>query len=427
MKKFLLVFAMLLVIAGCEKEDSVTMLDEQNHAPEVFDLLMPSEGAQLDVYDISFQWQRPSTAENSKLTYDLYVYREGSTPVRVAEKLADPSYVLDGRSLFNHTYNWYVVAKDEQHRETMSPVRAFTTRDLQPLQIHNGTSGDMFSERYAYTGVYFNNSFFIMNGYGDHILGDVWSSKNYGQNWSLETDMTNTGFERYAHTHAIFNNKLYIMGGYRDGQPLSDMYSTMNGRDWIKEVPSARFTPRYEHTTLVFKDKMWVIGGYNNDMLMDDVMSWTGDTKDPWMMEASGLQTPFDGIRGHSAVVYDDKMWIIGGSDRNGYLNKVWTSRDGKNWMPVMEMPMRIAYHKSVVFDNKIWVIGGLSESGPSNEVYYYDMHTNNWVRYEMPMDFRAMYNHAVITVNEGTSNDGIYILGSYDGNNYIRDMWKLY
>jgi N-acetylneuraminic acid mutarotase len=102
-------------------------------------------------------------------------------------------------------------------------------------------------------------------------------------------------------------------------------------------------------------------------------------------------------------------------------------SEDGINWMPGKDLPMMSAYHKSVVFDDKMWIIGGMTESGPSNQVYYYDKNTSMWMPYEMPMDFRPMYNHSVIVVDKGMREDGIYILGSYDGTNYIRGMWKMY
>jgi hypothetical protein len=297
---------------------------QQNHAPEAFDLVIPVEGEELDVYDIAFEWTRSESSENEKITYDLYLVREGSSPAKIAENLIEPSYVMSERAVFNNTFKWYVVAKDEKQRETMSPERTFTTRPMQTTQMHDETSQNLFPERYAYTGMYFNDRFMIMNGYANEVMGDVWQSTDYGQHWSMQSNMTGTDFERYGHSSVIFNDKLYIMGGYRDGQPVADMYSTMNGMDWMREMPSGMFMPRYEHTSLVFKNKMWIIGGYNGQMYMDDVMSWTGNMQDPWMMEAEGIQTPFDGMRGHSAVVYDNKMWIMGGMNRNGdYMRKV--------------------------------------------------------------------------------------------------------
>ncbi|NUM36764.1 MAG: hypothetical protein HUU50_19650 [Candidatus Brocadiae bacterium] len=64
----------------------------------------------------------------------------------------------------------------------------------------------------------------------------------------------------------------------------------------------------------------------------------------------------------HTSVVFDDKIWIIGGDDTNGsYLNDVWSSSDGINWTQVTahaSWPAR-QQHTSVLFDDKIWIIGG--------------------------------------------------------------------
>lgn len=432
MKKFLLIFAGLLFIVGCQKENNVA-LDElqQNRAPENVDLISPVEGAELDVHEITFQWQKASDPENDKVTYDLYVYRNESSPTRIAENLTETSYTLEDRSVFNDSFKWYVVANDGVQREAVvkSQERNFTTRSVQVEQLHSEASSDLFPERASYTGVYFNNSLLVMNGLSDVALGDVWSSADFGKQWSLRSDLSGTGFERYAHSSVILNDRLYVLGGYSDGQLVESIYSSLNGIDWREESFSGSFAPRYEHTSVVLNNKILVIGGHNDQAHLDDVLSWTGNLHDPWVQEASGVQTPFNGLRGHSSVVFDNKVWVIGGLDRNGdRLNEVWVSADGKNWESVQELPILSSHHKSVVFDDKVWVIGGLTASGPSNEVYYYDRMTKKWHSYDMPVEFRGLHNHAVIAVDEGRLDDGIYILGSFDGNNnFIKDVWKLH
>ena len=430
MKKIVLTSVALLLLIGCSKEENIVSPEElqQNLAPLAFNLISPVEGAELDVYDITFEWEPAQDPENDNVTYDLYLYREQSSPVRIAQNLVETSYTLEDRSIFNTAFDWYVVAKDGITRSTdvKTTERSFTTRNVEATQVTDGGAISSFSSRYAYTGVYFNDRFFVMNGFGDGASrGDIWSSTDYGQEWSRQNDLTSTGFERHAHTSVIFNDRLYILGGYNNNRPIGDIYTSTNGIDWSQETES--FSPRYEHTSVVFNDKIMVIGGYNDNLFLDDVMTWTGNERDPWETIASGVHTPFDGIRGHSSVVFDDQIWVIGGANRNGYLSEVWVSFDGRNWSQKRDIPMMSAYHKTVVFDNKIWIIGGLTDSGPSNQVYYYDKDTSVWASYEMPEEFRALYDHAVIVVNDRTPEDGIYILGSFDGRTYSNDVWKLY
>ena len=42
----------------------------------------------------------------------------------------------------------------------------------------------------------------------------------------------------------------------------------------------------------------------------------------------------FSGRRGHQAVSYGGSLWVIGGRGSN-YLNDVWRSADGENWVSV--------------------------------------------------------------------------------------------
>ena len=116
---------------------------------------------------------------------------------------------------------------------------------------------------------------------------------------------------------------------------------------------------------------MWVIGGsvgatYHNDVWHStDGATWTQATANAAWSARSG----------HSSVVYDNKMWVMGGYD-GGSNNDVWYSSDGVNWTEATDpvngaaWPVR-TYHGSVVYENKIWVMGGAVRS---NDVW----HTSN-------------------------------------------------
>ena len=77
----------------------------------------------------------------------------------------------------------------------------------------------------------------------------------------------------------------------------------------------------------------------------------------------------------HSSVVYDNKIWVIGGYDPTGFKRDVWYSTDGVSWIQATDSAgwSPRMKHSSVVFDNKIWVIGGESNVRPynRNDVWY--------------------------------------------------------
>ena len=424
MKKIIAASLGILMLMACSRDPD----DLKNEAPEEFVLLSPAEGVETDVYDISFEWEETTDPDGDTVTYDLYLYNSGDSPTKIASDITTNTYILQGRYTFDASSTWYVVAKDGKKGETASPQRTFTTRSIQMERLLEDNAPVSFSpKRFSYTGVHFNDSFYIINGFGEQVLGDVWSSDDYGRQWDLETNLDNTGFERYAHSSVVFDDKIWVIGGY-DTNPIGNIYSSTDGIDWSEEEFAGTFKRRYNHTSVLFKNKIWVIGGYDDTVFMDDVMSWTGRALEAWQLEADSARTPFDGIRGHSSVAFNDKIWVIGGEDRNeGFRNEVWSSTNGSDWIQDRNLPGVTAYHKSVVFDNKIWVIGGLTDSGPSNGIYYYDTDTG-WNAYTIPVeDFAVRYNHAVIAVDRGTPDDGIYIVGSFNGSNYGNDVWKLY
>ena len=76
---------------------------------------------------------------------------------------------------------------------------------------------------------------------------------------------------------------------------------------------------------------------------------------------------------GHSSLVYDNKIWVIAGSNfGEGTLGDVWSSEDGVVWTEENSNAFPIRFnHSSVVFDNKMWVFGGLGDTGFEDDIWY--------------------------------------------------------
>lgn len=133
--------------------------------------------------------------------------------------------------------------------------------------------------------------------------------------------------------------------------------------DWRKSV--SVWGGRYSQASVIFRDKIWVIGGGDReDLPANDVWSsvdgtnWTKvSTNNPWPARSS-----------HQAVVFDDKIWIMGGiSAAEEQLNDVWSSADGVAWVKVTDAatwPARADF-SAIAFDNKIFVMGGWSATSP--------------------------------------------------------------
>src|SRR5262245_57130610 len=103
------------------------------------------------------------------------------------------------------------------------------------------------------------------------------------------------------------------------------------GVDW-EQSPAGLFSARYEHSSVIFNDKLWVIGGYDDNYLSRK-MIWNSADGVTW----NSVPVPFVMRSEHTSVVFKNKIWVIGGDSR--YYGEphygVWSSEDGQNWTPV--------------------------------------------------------------------------------------------
>jgi len=169
----------------------------------------------------------------------------------------------------------------------------------------------------------------------------------------------------------VFDNKMWVMGGY-DGSYYNDVWSSSDGTSW--NSATAGWSKRCSFGVVVFDNKMWVMGGYDGSDHLNDV--WYSSDGASWIKVLDN--DPSDTDRwspraNFGVVVFDNKMWVMGGYDGSNYLNDVWYSCDGKNWSQVTTPPPFSARsnHTSLVFDNKMWVMGGYDGSNYLDEVWY--------------------------------------------------------
>jgi len=164
------------------------------------------------------------------------------------------------------------------------------------------------------------------------------------------------------------------MGGY-DGSYKNDVWYSSDGETWTQATSSAPWSARSYNTSVVYNNKIWVIGGFRfydvNFILFKDV--WYSSDGINWTQATSSA--PWSARAYHTSVVYDNKIWVMGGEVSSGNRwNDVWYSSNGINWTratPVASWSGR-AYHTSVVYDNNIWVMGGYVGSNRWNDVWFW-------------------------------------------------------
>ena len=151
---------------------------------------------------------------------------------------------------------------------------------------------------------------------------------------------------------------------------------------WECVTEKAAFAGRDGAGALVFQDRMWLLGGWNpkDKVYFPHICNsevWSSENGADWILETH--QAPWEGRHTAGYVVFDGAMWIVGGDGNQGhYQSDVWRSTDGVVWELIHDQVSwgpRVL-HYTVVFEDKIWVMGGqtIPQFAPESEVFYGDV-----------------------------------------------------
>jgi hypothetical protein len=238
---------------------------------------------------------------------------------------------------------------------------------------------------------------------------------------------------RTDHSAVVFKNKIWILGGIGDESIVrNDVWCSTDGNMWELMAGSANpnthvldslgipylpgFVPRRGHTSLVFDNKIWVIGGTSYSGVINDV--WYSVDGINWVMATSSAD--FTPRWLHSSVVFDNKMWVISGigNEARDIRNDIWYSTDGVQWTcATSSTPFPATFaHSSIVFNNKIWVVGGENiGSGIWNSSDGVD-----WSQVSNQSAFPPRILSSLIDFD----NELWLIAGNWNGNQY-NDIWR--
>jgi Phage stabilisation protein len=125
-----------------------------------------------------------------------------------------------------------------------------------------------------------------------------------------------------------FNNQIMVIGGSTTGTvDMADVWATSNGTTWTQLCAATPWGKRQLGQAVVFNGRLYFMGGaagglfYNDVWVTDDGVTWTQVTASAGWSARSG----------HSAVVFNNGIWVMGGG--NAAPADVWFTTDGANWI----------------------------------------------------------------------------------------------
>ncbi|MBS0263848.1 MAG: hypothetical protein JSS02_18060, partial [Planctomycetes bacterium] len=223
--------------------------------------------------------------------------------------------------------------------------------------------------------------------------------------------------------------------------------------EWQNVTRQAAFAARDGAGALTFQGRMWLIGGWNpgdkrafpricNNEVWSSVdgKDWTLVKPNTFLDQTFDAQRDWEGRHTAGYVVYNDRLWIVGGDvNQKHYQNDVWSSPNGRDWTwvnrdrPVPWGPR--ALHYTVVHQGKIWVIGGqtMPAFSPSDEVFYRDVWTStdgrDWQKVEVQ---EPAWPQRGMIGGSAVFQDRIWLLGggTYDtpqipSRQFFNDVWS--
>jgi hypothetical protein len=369
--------------------------------------------------------------------YDILLSWEGTAPRYEIEVTSDQGFVstvtVEGtqvslQALVPATYTWRV-------RDALASCAGdWAAGDV----LHLGAGRDwaevvpatpLFSPREGHGAVVAadGNTLWVFAGETSGDANDVWSTPD-GVSWTLLTPAAEFSKRRWFAT-AFFLNRVWLLGGNVGASSLNfgDVWSSADGVAWTLETEGA-FAARHSPAAVVFDDRLWVIGGEGPANCTSRADVWSSSDGVMWIQETA--DGGFPGRDWHASVVFDGRLWIIGGINRDvactsEYLDDVWASADGRLWELVADGPFAArAGHTAVVFDGKIWVIGGTHAwPAASQSDVWYSADGVNWCEATGTTEFSSRYGHASVAFQ-----DGLWVIGGFDQTSvhagFQDDLW---
>lgn len=245
--------------------------------------------------------------------------------------------------------------------------------------------------------------------------------KNETTTWTEVTPSADFSGRR-NHASVVFDNKLWVIGGSdwsTNDDDQDEVWYSSDGITWTQATDSADFGQIIGHTSVVFDNKLWVIGGYadsdrtNAVWYSSDGITWTQATPN----------AGFSPRNSHASVVFDNKLWVIGGSETGNTLkNDVWYSPDGVTWtQATAHAAFGARYgHTVVAFDNELWVIAGEENNSLKKSDVWHSTDGAIWTRARSDADFGQRMNHTSVVYDSK-----MWVLMGWDGDQYQNDAWS--
>ncbi|MCA9731867.1 MAG: T9SS type A sorting domain-containing protein [Deferribacteres bacterium] len=211
---------------------------------------------------------------------------------------------------------------------------------------------------------------------------------------------------RYNASTVLWNDKVYLLGG----RTINDVLKNVEVYDLVQNTWTDAHDlriPREGHSACFFNDRIYAIGGQDKDAQLVESIEWYDNTKDNW--EDAVFELPY-ARSAHFSAVYANDYFMFGGYywGLTKYIYKAQLGYNGYEWQQIGELSEPRAYGATAQIDSLIFIIGGETHDDKTNLVEIFNVKTGELTRGDdMNMSHSGMAT-AVL-------DNQIYSIGGYE------------
>ena len=405
------ILLLVLIAIGCSKEEDETPVVVQSDAKQITSFVF--NAADNAALDSSLTAAIDEAAKTISASVPFGTDVSALTPtVSVSAKA---SVSRTGAQNFSSSITYTVTAEDDTSVRYAATITVLDLENSAPLEFDLIALSDNTDAVDLYPTFSWNAT---TDPDGDTITYDLYLGEDENVEQLYAENLADTTFEVTERLGLLQEYTWRVVAKDPDGASVSTAINMFTTRtiNFDEITENAQFTGRRGHSSIVFDNKMWVIGGFTTSEHKNDV--WSSEDGISWTQVTDAAA--FSARRHHTSVVFDSKMWVIGGTGSER-ANDVWYSTDGITWT---EATSNAAFterynHTSIVFDDKMWLIGGQIESNVRLNDVWFSEDGVTWSEADVTSPFPAREAHTSVVFDnkmwviagfgQGDRNDAWY------------------
>jgi N-acetylneuraminic acid mutarotase len=188
--------------------------------------------------------------------------------------------------------------------------------------------------------------------------------------------------QRSLHAGAVWRDQFLVFGGYDGLHRVNDLYSfDFKTSVWRALNNTDAPSPRDRHVAVVYSNCLYIFGGFDGVARVNDLHAYDLE-KNRWQLITPTAGTLPSARHSHSAVVYQDNMFIFGGYDGSyrsdfhafNFFTKSWRQVQGQGDIP------RARYRGTCVVCGESMILhGGHDGTRHLQDTHIFDFPTSSW------------------------------------------------